>query len=49
MSKYSLFELLKEDIAEASNQIDNDKISISKENLKKDETKKSAKSRIDIS
>ena len=38
-----------EEIAEASNEIVNDNMDISKENLKKDDAKKSAKSRADIS
>ena len=38
-----------EDITDTSNGIDNEKMDISKENLKKDEDKKSAKSILDIS
>ena len=37
-----------ENIADTSNEIVNDKIDISKDNLKKDEVKKTAKSRVDI-
>jgi len=37
-----------EDIADTPNEIVNDKIDISKDNLKKDEVKKTAKSRVDI-
>ena len=38
-----------EDVLDSSNQIGSDTININKENLKKDEAKKSAKSRADIS
>ena len=37
-----------ENITDTSNEIVNDKIDISKDNLKKDEVKKTAKSRVDI-